>query len=311
MSRGTLIIGMGEAAFFVDSRYRSGCQDLTCVTVHNETFESQKEFISKLSPSCIVCDPNELSVNQYRKLEGLPLQDGSPISQMRVIKDSDELNLLRKSAKLNAAAYRHLLDSLKVGMTENEAAWKFEEFARENGAEKMGFGPTVAFGKGTSIPHYQTADVLLEEGMPVLIDVGVVKDHYHSDMTRSFFFWGEDAEYQETLDLVVSAQKEACAMLKPGIPIYKIDQHIRNRFKEKGVADAFLHGTGHGLGLQIHESPTVNSQVDPSIVLKEGMVITIEPGLYFEGKWGIRHEDTLIITHNGSENLYSDLYGKE
>lgn len=309
VSRGVVIAGKGEAAFFVDSRYRSGCNDLKSVTVHTDKLEEQKKFIASHFPDVVLFDSNALNLTQYGKLKEIVpekaiLEEKTPVAEMRMIKDAEEIKLIRESAKLNRAAYDHLISQLRVGMSESDAAWIFEKFAREHGAEAMGFGPTVAFGKGSSIPHYDTAHVRLKPGMPVLIDVGVQKDRYMSDMTRSFIFKGEDQKYEKMHALVAAAAKEAIDMAKPGLPIYKLDETIRNRFQEAHVEEAFKHATGHGLGLELHEPPRIHHTLDKKMELQEDMVITIEPGLYFDDQWGIRHEDTIVITNKGSENLY-------
>ena len=304
VSQGELIVGQGQAAFFVDSRYKGGCGDLTCVTLHNRSEEEREGYLKNLDMRKLGINPDSISLTQYRAFGNYDLEEMSPITKMRMIKDENEQTLIRESAALNLKAYNHLLDNLKEGMTEKEAAWIFESFARENGAERMAFGPTIAFGQGSAVPHYMTGNIKLKKGMPVLIDVGVVKNRYMSDMTRSFIFGGEDKEYSEIFQLVKMAQQEAVQMAKPGMPVKELDIHIRKRFENAGVLDAFKHSTGHGLGLEIHEQPKITYTNDPDFILLDGMVITIEPGLYFDGKWGIRYEDTIIINKQGVENLY-------
>lgn len=313
VSRGVLIIGKGEAGFFVDSRYRGGCRDLDSVTVHVENLETQISWLEQLRIKKIMVDPMSMTLHEYDHLkdafgEEFEFQKGNPITPMREVKGPKELDAIREAARINYQAYLHLMKHLQEGMSEKEAAWIFEKYARETGAEGMGFGPTVAFGENTAIPHHKTADQVLEKSMPVLIDVGVIKDSYMSDMTRSFYFEGADPEYDRMLNLVIEMQQKSVMHAKPGVPIFELAKVIRERFREEGVEEAFKHSTGHGIGLELHESPRVHINLDPAIKLKKGMVITIEPGLYFDRKWGVRHEDTIIITESGSENLYESWY---
>ena len=155
------------------------------------------------------------------------------------------------------------------------------------------------------MPHHNCTDKKLKKGDPILIDIGVVLDDYMSDMTRTFVFEGELPEFEQVIALVREAKKSAFALCKPGVRVASIDEAVRQFFKTHGLEDAFKHSLGHGLGLEIHESPII-SKKNTKDVLEEGMVITIEPGLYFEGKWGCRDEDTLLITKDGYENFYPE-----
>ncbi len=306
VSRGTVIFGMGQAAFFVDSRYRDGCTDLTHFELYDEKLATKRDYLAKLRPKKIAYDPSTISLMNYREIEAYPLVESDLLRRTRAVKTPQELELVRKAARLNAESYSHLVSQLKIGMREGEAAWIFEKYAREHGSEGVSFSPTVAFGKNSAIPHYKGSEGVLKEDMPVLIDVGVFKDRYASDMTRSFYFQGSDPQYQKIYDLVVSAQKEACAQIRPGLPIAEVDRLIRMRFKQEGFEEHFKHASGHGLGLEIHEYPRLWHETNPEMVLEENMAITVEPGLYFPGKWGIRYEDTLIIHKEGVENLYEN-----
>ncbi len=306
VSKGSVIFGMGRAAFFVDSRYRDGCTDLSHFELYDEKLETKKKFIDSLQPKKLAYDPTTISLLNYREIASYPLEESDLLKRTRAKKNQKELGLIREAARLNAKSITHLIAQLRVGMREDEASWIFEKFAREHGSEKLAFQPTIAFSENSAIPHYKGGDGVLKEKMAVLIDVGVFKDRYASDLTRSFFFQGEDSEYKKIHDLVVGVQKEGCALIRPGLPIAEVDRFMRMRFKEEGLDEHFKHASGHGLGLEIHEYPRLWHETDSQFVLEEGMVITVEPGLYFPGTWGIRHEDTLIIHKEGVENLYEE-----
>lgn len=304
ISKGALLIGGGCGALFVDGRYTDECADAPEVEVLDETFKTRQLYLQSHHFQHVAYDPSRLPLVDYREMEEFLKEEASPITEMRQIKDEHELKLIRGAAALNLETYHYLRNQLRVGMSEREAAWIFEKYAREQGAESMAFGPIVAFGANTALPHHRPGETKLEKNMAVLLDMGVTKDRYASDMTRSFWYEGEDAEYERLHHLVVQVQREGEEMAKPGISVSAIDQHIRDRFFEEGLLEAFKHTTGHALGLEVHEPPRISHKIPSEIVLKEGMVITIEPGLYFAGKWGIRHENTLIIDAEGGKSVY-------
>ena len=191
---------------------------------------------------------------------------------------------------------------LKEGVTERDIATELEIFWRRNGVDKPAFDPIIAFGKNTSMPHYSTGNVSLQKNQAVLMDIGVEKDHYCSDMTRMAWYGKVTPEFINIAKIVQAAQKAALDLCRPGVLLSDLDSAARNIISEAGYAENFSHGLGHGIGLEVHEYPSVRKQ-ENDIELQKGMLITIEPGIYIKDFGGVRIEDTVLITDNGYESL--------
>ena len=305
LSRGSLVVHRDGATLFVDGRYLEKCSQHKEVNVESD--EKLEESLKQISFQKVSLNGNRITHNQFLKIQelfpGKEIVLDDCITRMRMVKDSDEIEKMKKSAKLNWEGYHHLKEKLNVGMTEREAAWIFESYSRERGAEKMAFGPTVAFGENTSMPHHEVSDRPLAKGEPVLIDLGIHLDGYTSDLTRSFLYKGRDAAYEKLANLVKEAHHLALQLCVPGTNTAAIDEAVIQFFKENGVESDYKHSLGHSLGLEVHEFPIISKKVK-SVALQEGMVITIEPGLYIDGKWGFRFEDTIQIMNKSYENYY-------
>lgn len=193
---------------------------------------------------------------------------------------------------------------LRPGMSEIEAATRLEIFWKQKGAKGVSFDPIIAFGANSSMPHHRSGKTVLEQGMPILIDIGVHLDHYCSDMTRMVYLGEPAPEMAKIHDVAAKAQKAAIEMCRPGVRIGDLDLKAREIIDQAGFGPRFTHGLGHGVGLEIHEDPIVrNRPPHHDLLLEPGMVITIEPGIYFSGIGGVRIEDTLAITEDGHENF--------
>ena len=230
----------------------------------------------------------------------------APLKEIRVLKSEEELMAMRKSAALNWKGFLHIKKQLRVGITEREAAWEYERFCREHGASRLAFEPIIAFGENTAMPHYRPGNRKLKKGELVLIDIGVVVDHYHSDMTRVVPFGKIDPLLEELVKVVKASHGAALKLCKPGRRLKELDAAARGVMRAAKFEKLYLHSLGHGLGLEIHEWPRIKVDgVDKDVILEPGMVITIEPGLYMSGVGGVRHEDTIVITPTGYENFYA------
>jgi len=307
VSKGKLFIAKTDFRLFVDGRYIEKCRQNTSILVELDTQENIDRFLAAISFEKVYLNGEILSYRQFNEFvkyfPNKEIIDTKLMKDLRMVKDSDEIVRLEKSAALNYAGYKHLRKFLIEGITEKEVAWEFEKYCRENGASEMAFPTTIAFGEHTSLPHHNVTNKKLKLSDPILIDIGVVLDGYTSDMTRSFCIEDQTDEYEKIKNLVKMAFDKAQRMCKPGIKVLEIDGMVREFFKENGVEDKFMHSLGHSLGLQVHEQPIISSK-EKDAVLLENMVITIEPGLYFAGKWGYRYEDTLLITQSGVVNFY-------
>jgi Xaa-Pro aminopeptidase len=216
-----------------------------------------------------------------------------------LVKSDSQISWLRESAKLNLEALTYIFDLLEEGISEEQIQEAYKKYVLDKGATGIAFDPIIGFGDHTATPHHKVTARKLKKGDAVILDVGLILDGYASDVTRSFFF---KIEGDPKFEIIVrEAHKKALEMCKPGADFGDIGLSIDNFFREKGVFEYRKHNLGHGVGKEVHEDPRVNS-IDR--ILKEGMVITIEPGLYQTGLIGYRHEDTILITKKGCENFY-------
>lgn len=311
LSAGKLYIDTGAASLVVDGRYYEKCQTQTlCQTILLENFSLRKwtrnHFIQKLG-----FDSSQTSYQNYLTLLSectelnislIPLL--SPLQSMRLIKDEDEIELLRRAARLANEGSQLVIRSLCEGISEEELAFNLEFFWKKKGAKKLGFDPIIAFGKNSSMPHYRAGKTILKQGMHVLIDIGVVYDHYHSDMTRVVYYGNPDPRIRSIYAIVEEAKNKAMEACRPGIFIGELDKIARSFIAENGYGEFFTHSLGHGIGLDIHEAPSLRTGGPFSQTpLQPGMVFTIEPGIYLPNIGGVRLEDTLLITETGYENL--------
>lgn len=219
------------------------------------------------------------------------------VGYLRSIKNKEEIDKIKKACDLGDKAFNYILTKIKTGITEKEIAYNLERFIREKGAENS-FPIIVAFDKNSSVPHHQTGDTELKSGDIVLIDMGVKIDNYCSDMTRTIFFGKPSQKQKEIYNVVLSAQKKALEFLNKQIKIDKkvkaseVDKVARDYIKSKGFPD-IPHSLGHGIGLEVHEHPSLSPKSKE--ILEEGMVFSIEPGIYIEDFGGVRIEDLYTI----------------
>ena len=307
LSVGILAVLPGSEKLFVDGRYIEFAKKHSPVPVELLSKEAVSAFLRRVRT--LVFDSFSTTVlreEQLKKLyAGVLMGVPQPLKELRVVKDAAELKAMKKSASVVWKGFEHIRRSLKAGVTEKELALSFEIFCRKHGAEKLSFDPIIAFGKNTAYPHYRAGNVKLKKGDIVLIDIGVVVERYHSDMTRTVFFGKPDPRLILLDTVVKKAHGAALALCKSGTKIGDIDKAARQVVQKAGLQELILHSLGHGIGLETHEFPRLKYQGDDhDVILREGMVITIEPGLYLPGVGGIRYEDTIAITAKGYTNFY-------
>lgn len=222
---------------------------------------------------------------------------GDTIAQLRAQKDPLEMTRLRASAALNDRAFSGAIAALKPGVTEIEIKDVIAKIYEAAGA-KMAFG-IVAFGANSAFPHHHTGKTALVPGMTVLVDAGCILDGYPSDMTRTGWFKHAPDNFDKIADLVTTAVSAALSAAKPGVKASQIDAAARDVIAQAGYGAQFLHRTGHGLGIDVHEPPYLTGTSDT--ILAEGNVFTIEPGIYLPDQFGIRLEETVILHADGPE----------
>jgi Xaa-Pro aminopeptidase len=223
------------------------------------------------------------------------------VEQLRQVKEPSEIALLRRACAIADDAFAELLGWLAPGMVERDVAVRLERAMVDRGAAERAFATIVASGPNSAIPHHRAADRVLEAGDLVKLDFGALLDGYHSDMTRTVSI-GEPTETQRRMDDVVrAAQAAGVAAVRPGVTGADVDRVCRDVITGAGWGDAFLHGTGHGVGLDIHEDPRVSTTA--TATLEPGHVVTVEPGVYLPEHGGVRIEDTVVVTTDGCRPL--------
>ena len=211
------------------------------------------------------------------------------VESLRAIKDPEEIEALDRAVALGDAAFEHVAARIEPGWTEKQIAWEIEKYAREHGAEGLSFPTIVAAGPWGAMPHAQPRDHVVKEGDGIVIDMGVNLDGYMSDLTRTVFVGQPDDKFRKIYDIVLAAQLTAEELVRTGMTGGDAHMIAHKVIEEAGYGENFGHGLGHGVGLQVHESPRVGRTSDD--VLEDGMVITVEPGIYLPGWGGIRIED--------------------
>jgi len=215
------------------------------------------------------------------------------VEPLRAVKEPGEIELISQAAAISDAAMAHIRQELHPGMTEREAAWEIERFMREKGSQPLPFDIIVASGPNAALPHAQPSARAIEEDEPVVIDIGARVGGYASDLSRTFCLGDPDGTYKKVYDTVLGAQLGAMAITKPGMTGGQADQVARAIIEDGGYGEAFGHGLGHGVGLDVHEAPRLGPNSPEE--LADGMVFTIEPGIYIEGWGGVRIEDLVIM----------------
>lgn len=315
-----------------DSRYyeqvEKECPDIPLVRLNNSTYiEVIKNIISgkDVSPNideltegikCIVKDVSNKQLNiaieasmnlsRYLKLDAAldkhKLRVASDIiDKPRMVKDDNELGLLKRAEQIGDEAFDHILTILKPGITECEISLELEFFMKKQGASKLSFDTIVASGPNSSMPHAQVTDRVVQNGDFVTMDFGCVYKGYCSDMTRTVAVGTPTDEMKKVYQIVLDANLRAMDGIKAGVKCSDIDALARGYISDKGYGDYFGHGLGHSVGLQIHEEPRFSPKCD--VITEENMVITDEPGIYLPGKFGVRIEDLVVVRKDGYERL--------
>lgn len=224
------------------------------------------------------------------------------LADLRIIKDDREIILLKEAASLGTKGYFHVLSQLVLGISEKEIVSSLKVFWAKNGADGVAFAPIIAFGENSACPHWRASDRPLRSGDLVLIDLGVSWKGYCSDMTRVVLFEKYNEFWDSCYLLVKEAQQKGLDYCVSGKTNREVHEVTKSVFSKQKQEEYFIHGTGHGLGIQVHEAPYISANAK-EVILMEGMVVTIEPGLYYPRKGGIRLEDSIVITENGYFNL--------
>ncbi len=312
-SAGVLLVLKEKAYFIIDFRYIEIAQKQikdADVILQEKLYEQINELLNRHSIKNVVLESKTVTLDEYAKFTqnldaevviSQSLSDA--LEQMRSIKSQDEIEKIRKAQQVSEKAYLELLNYIKVGISEKEIAKRLDILMREFGSECESFTTIALAGKNTSLPHGHPSDNTVKEGDFILLDFGSVYDGYHSDMTRTFAIGHVTESQAKVYETVLKAQTLAIDSIKAGESCAQIDKIARDFIYEQGYKGMFGHGLGHSVGLEIHESPSFSPNCEK--LAQSNMVITVEPGIYIPGQFGVRIEDMVAVTDNGYDNLTS------
>ncbi|QSF13471.1 aminopeptidase P family protein [Mycoplasma sp. Mirounga ES2805-ORL] len=303
---GFVVIEKDKVYLFVDSRYIEYCQknakNVDEIVLLQGT--AMKDFFDKKKYQTVAFEEDYLIHEQAVRLENMinPKKIVWTSGQlMRIAKSDAEIEIMQKAIDISLKSYNELIKWIKEGMTEKEVAARLNYLMKLNGADKESFDEIVAFGPSSAEPHHHPTDRKLKEGDIVKIDFGALYKGYSADITRTTFFNPNNKPLDKKLEdlhkVVLEAAKAGRDAVKPGIEVGLIDKICRDYITEKGYGDFFLHSTGHGLGIDVHELPYVRTNAKE--ILKPGNIITVEPGIYIAGLGGSRNEDDVLVTETG------------
>jgi Xaa-Pro aminopeptidase len=310
-SNGLLLFLDGRRVFYTDGRYTEQAAEevkgARVVIAHGPLMPEAAKLLGRGGEAAIGFEADLTTVATFAQMKkavhsGIRWRPSSGlVMRQRIIKDGDELKLIRQAVNLGAKVYQQASKAIRSGVTEVEVAGKLEFAARRGGADGMSFGTIVAAGKRGALPHGQASLQPIPKRGFVVVDSGVILRGYCSDMTRTVHVGKASRVERQWYDSVLEAQVVGIAAVRPGIMAREVDEAVRKVLRKARLNRYFTHSTGHGVGLEIHEPPRLGSKQEER--LAPGMVITIEPGIYVPGKGGIRIEDMVIVTEKGCEVL--------
>ena len=311
---GTLLVTKDGAYFIIDARYFEHTQqqvtDPLCkVILQEELYDQIGELLNKHKVQSVCVEDEYMTVSALsalkRRFSGINFDSSNRLSDymknMRIIKTDEEINCIIKAQRIAEAAFTKLLSNMRVGQTEKQIAAVLEFFMADFGSEGVSFPTIAASGVNSACPHAVPSDKKIQEGDFLTLDFGATYKGYHSDMTRTVVFGKPTEEMKNIYNAVWGANTDAIKAVRADISCKLVDNVARSTLDAWGYERYFTHGLGHGVGLEIHEGPSVNKR--SGTTLREGMIITIEPGVYIPGKYGVRIEDMCVVTKEGCRIL--------
>jgi Xaa-Pro aminopeptidase len=305
-----LLVTKSRAFYITDSRYileaRQGLKGVTVKQYSHMPSAILRELCKQNKIKRLGFDERDTSYALWKKLKEFCPRNTKLIAAtglveaLREIKDEGEIAQIKDCLKLHFKAIDFMKKVVKPGLTERQAALKLERFVKSHGAE-FSFAPIIASGPNSCYPHARATDRVIRNNEVVLLDFGIDLNGYKSDLTRNFFLGRIAPHVKQVFNAVTLAQREAISLIKPGICTALIDAQARKVLRRFGLAKYFGHSLGHGVGLDIHEAPRLSSH--STGILETGMIVTVEPGVYFPNQFGIRIEDMVLVTNEGCEVL--------
>ena len=308
-----VVLATREASYFLtDFRYIEAAKrivrGLDCIE-YQKLFKPLGELIKRHSLRRLAVEDEGMTCAEFHRYsEMLPQVElcggmlDELLSELRLVKTPAELDKIKQAQALTDYGFEKILPFIRAGRTEREVALELEFIIRRQGAECVAFEYIVVSGPNSSLPHGVPSDKIIERGDFVTMDFGAVVDGWHSDMTRTVAVGECSSEQRQIYDTVLKAQQAALAVIREGLSCVAGDAAARQIIASAGYGDCFGHGTGHGVGIEIHETPRLSPSAGGE-TLRAGSIVTVEPGIYLPGKFGVRIEDMVFVTQNGCENL--------
>ena len=313
-SMGWLLVSDSKAYLAVDFRYveqaKKEAPGVDVVRINGDMVSWLPKLASDLGFKKVGFEADQISFATHQRLckttkdEGYQLRliaTAGLVESIRAVKEPDELGFISEAVKLADAAFGRAKSVLRPGVSEKEAAWELEKFLREKGSEAVPFDIIVASGPNSALPHAKPSEQALLKNVPVIVDLGARVNGYCSDLSRTFFLGDGDKTFSKIYDIVLGAQLTAMATIEAGMNGDQADSLARAVIGQANYSDAFGHSLGHGVGLENHESPRLGP--NSSDLLIDGMVFTIEPGIYIAGWGGVRIEDTVVMENGKVKTL--------
>ncbi len=311
-SNGYLVVTSDRSFFLTDSRYVEAAQDNIKTVDEVLLLKSIREdlygLFDKIDVKIIHIESDRITVKRYNDIKSDVNQqiicDGKldeAICGIRIKKSEDEKNKIITVQRIAEKAFDHILSFISTEKSEKEVALELDYFMLKNGADALSFETIAVSGKNSSKPHGVPSDKKIEKGDFITLDFGAVVDFYHSDMTRTVAVGEVSSKQAEVYETVLEAQLKAIEKIKAGEICNEVDKVARDIIASKGYGQNFGHGLGHGVGVEIHEAPSLNPS--SKYVLEAGNIVTVEPGIYLPGEFGVRIEDMGAVTITGFENF--------
>jgi Xaa-Pro aminopeptidase len=307
-----LLVSQEHLWFVTDSRFTEQAQSEAagCAVIERKDplAKETAKVLKAAGTKSLGFEEQSLTCATHRELceslDGLaPLATKGTVETLRQVKDEGEIERIRAAVATADAAFAEVRGQIRPGLTERDVASRLEFAMQQHGARKPSFDSIIAARARASLPHAESTGAVIRPGDPVLVDWGATRDLYCSDATRMVFLAPPDAEWRKIYGIVRTAQERGIAAIRAGAAIRDVDTAARKTIADAGYGERFGHGLGHGVGLRVHEDPRLHAKAEEKDVLLEGMVITVEPGIYLPGWGGVRLEDLVVVRRDGPEIL--------
>jgi Xaa-Pro aminopeptidase len=306
---GAAVVSKNDAVFITDFRYteqaKKQVKDFRIIQQESSILKEVAKIADEWKIKTLGFEKDTMTYGEYESYQKVLNVELVPLSgvieKIRLIKTDEEIKIIKVACEIADAAFSHILNFIKPGVTELEVSNELEFFMRKQGASSSSFDTIVASGLRSALPHGVATDKVIEKGDFVTLDFGAIYNGYVSDMTRTIAVGQPSAKLVEMYNVVLEAQLLAIEKIKPGMKGIEADKIARDYLAERGYVEAFGHSTGHGIGLEVHEGPNLSYRSEQ--VLEPNMVVTVEPGVYLPEIGGVRIEDDIVITGTGNERL--------